>query len=201
MFSCASTTKNVADFCCDGGGDDAQQCCDSGVGRFQIPSYLNQDIVTIGTQGVTISTHATTSTTASSPSHSSTSSSSSSSSSSSISSSATSASQTGSSTPANGADSGNQSQKSSSGGLSTGAKAGIGVACGVVCLALIGGAVWFFMAQKKKNALPDYSVVNPPAMGYEPPKEVQSTTMPVELMTPHSGQFVELSGHSRQRNM
>jgi hypothetical protein len=84
--------------------------------------------------------------------------------------------QTGTSTgtgssPTNSAGSnGDGTNKSTSSGLSTGAKAGIGVACGIVGLALIIGAIMFFVRRGQNHTDPITPIAEAPAHSQQPPE-------------------------------
>lgn len=165
LISCQNVTNSDLDFCC----DHTDGCCDSGIGRFQVPS--NTDIITLGTSGATISTSApaTSSSTTSSSSPSS------------IPKTPSSSSISGTSSTVPNTTTPTATHTSPSSALSTGAGVGIGVGCGITGLALISGLIYFCLRRRKLSIEP--TPVQNLDMSYEPkqyePQELY--TQPTEL--------------------
>ena len=165
LISCQNVTNSDLDFCC----DHTDGCCDSGIGRFRVPS--NTDIVTLGTYGATISTSApatsSSATSSSSPS--------------SISKTPNFSSISGTSSTVPNTTTSTATNTSSSPGLSTGARAGIGVSCGITGLTLISGLIYFCLRRRKLPIEP--TLVQNLDMSYElrqhEPQELY--TLPTEL--------------------
>lgn len=190
VISCQNVTESDHDFCC----DHEAFCCDSGIGRFRVP--FNEEVVTLGAEGATVTTHGMTSTRAAT-----TTTSTSSSSGSFPPSSITTSSTVPTDTPA--PNSGVPVTPGSP-GLTTGAIAGIGAACGVLVLGLIAAAVGFYVVRRRRNkrkelkATTDTKSVPVSYMypgPYDPPKEMDGAVPPAEVMGPERDHALELPGN------
>ncbi|CAG8957832.1 hypothetical protein HYFRA_00000172 [Hymenoscyphus fraxineus] len=151
IISCQNVTKTGLDFCC----DHTTNCCDSGIGRFQV--LLNTDVHTLGQSGASISTIASTSV----PSLVST---------------------TGNPSTTSTMDSAAPIPQNSSTGLSAGARVGIGIGSGVLGLVILAGLAYLWFSRRHPNAK-DNTVETAELSGrmLSKPAELPSESKPFEL--------------------